>query len=142
MRKLLPDVMCIAVKESAAHRGGGGGGGSGGGGSGGAVQSVSLFDADHETPELIWNTDTRRELRECVSQLIWRYAVYGTGTGDGDGDDSSLSRIGQGVGVSGLYLGSPWDGSSNMMTCPVMVYTTIAMEVVIGGVYVMCGYSF
>jgi len=82
LTQLIPESLAMAVKESVSGAAGGGtgtsllaqsatGGGAAGagGGTGSLGDVVSVVDADHETPELIWNATCRHELRAALSEL-------------------------------------------------------------------------
>jgi hypothetical protein len=83
LQQLMPEALAMAIKESVSGAAGGGSGssllasaGSGGGaaGAGGGTGSqgdvVSAFDAEHETPELIWNATCRHELRSALGDMV------------------------------------------------------------------------
>ena len=84
LSQIMPEAMAIAIKESISGATGAGGGssslllsaGSGvgaagaGGGTGSQGDVVTAFDADHETPELIWNATSRHELRCALAELV------------------------------------------------------------------------
>jgi DnaJ family protein C protein 13 len=61
LRKFLPEAMCVAVKEDPDN-------------------IVLIFEADHETPEIIWHDETRSELRSTIVELITQYQQQGFGT--------------------------------------------------------------
>jgi DnaJ family protein C protein 13 len=61
LRKFLPEAMCIAIKEDADN-------------------VPLIFDANHETPEIIWSDETRAELRQKMTEMITTYQAQGFGT--------------------------------------------------------------
>lgn len=82
LTQIMPEALAIAVKESVSGATSSGAGASGilavgagvgaagaGGGSGGLGDVVTIFDTDHETPELIWNAVCRHELRAALGEL-------------------------------------------------------------------------
>jgi DnaJ family protein C protein 13 len=83
LQQLIPDTLAIAVKESVSsgasvgtgssslmNTGVGIGAAGAGGGSGAHGDVVMLFDSDHDTPELIWNSKCRSELRSALAELV------------------------------------------------------------------------
>jgi DnaJ homolog subfamily C member 13 len=82
LTQLMPDALAIAVKESVSGATSAGAGSSGilatgsgvgaagaGGGSGSQGDVVTIFDTDHETPELLWNAVCRHELRAALGEM-------------------------------------------------------------------------
>jgi hypothetical protein len=59
--KFLPEAVGLAIKEDEEG-------------------ALTLFETDHETPELIWSKETRSELKGAMQQSLKRYAEQGYGT--------------------------------------------------------------
>jgi len=130
LTQLMPEALAVAVKESVSGASGAGAGASGslsmgaglgaagaGGGSGGLGDVVTIFDTDHETPELIWNAVSRHELRAALSELSTGLAGF----------RKRAAASGQPGGADGC----PWSLPATFR----VRYSTAEGELRVGGVY-------
>lgn len=131
LNQLLPEALSIAIKESVAGAASAGTGATGasllgaglgaagaGGGTGAIGDVVSAFDADHETPELIWNAVCRHELRCALGELCNGLA--------------NLRKRAAAAGAPGGFDGCGWTMPASFR----VRYSPHEGELRVGGVYV------
>jgi DnaJ family protein C protein 13 len=131
LTQLLPDALARQVQQSLASATGTGSGAAGvgttgtGTGAAGAANAsgalgdaVKIFDADHETPELVWDVTSRHELRAALGEL-------------GRGLTGFRQRIGTKDGAAG-----PDSVRWSMPAVFRVRYTVTEGELRVGGVYV------
>lgn len=131
LTQLLPEALARQVQQSLASATGTGSGAAGvgttgtGTGAAGAANSsgalgdaVKIFDADHETPELVWDVTSRHELRVALGEL-------------GRGLTGFRQRMGTKEGAAG-----PDSVRWSMPAVFRVRYTVTEGELRVGGVYV------
>jgi DnaJ family protein C protein 13 len=83
--KFLPEAVGLAIKEDEEG-------------------ALTLFETDHETPELIWSKKTRSELKEALQQALKRYAEQGYGTNWTDSSSIVFKTLRSELCVGGVYV--------------------------------------
>ena len=66
--------------------------------------ALTLFESDHETPELIWSRETRVELKDAVRTALCEYAAQGYGTDWGGAVTIVFKSLRSELCVGGVYV--------------------------------------